>query len=104
MAINYTVVERFIKYAKIDTQSDPHSPSIPSTEKQKDLARVLVQELKEMGVEEVELDEWGYVYATIPANTDKNVHVICYCSHMDTSPESSGKDVNPLIHKITMAD
>ncbi len=99
MPIHYTVVERFIRYAKIDTQSDPHSSTIPSTEKQKDLARVLVQELKEIGIEEVELDEWGYVYATIPANTDKKVPVICWCSHMDTSPESSGKDVKPIIHK-----
>lgn len=99
MSYNYTVVDRFIRYAKIDTQSDPHSTSIPSTEKQKDLARVLLQELKDLGIEDVELDAFGYVYATVPANTDKHVPVICWCSHMDTSPESSGKDVKPIIHK-----
>jgi len=96
---NYTVLERFINYAKIDTQSDAHSTTIPSTEKQKDLARVLVKELHSMGITDAELDEYGYIYATIPANTDKDVPVICYCAHMDTSPESSGKDVNPIIHK-----
>ncbi len=78
MSYNYTAVERFIRYAKIDTQSDPHSPSIPSTEKQKDLAHVLVTELKEMGISDVELDQYGYIYATLPANTDKDVPVICW--------------------------
>lgn len=99
MARTYTAVERFIRYAKIDTQSNPQSATCPSTEKQKDLARVLIQELKEIGIQDVELDEHGYVYATIPANTTKNVPVICWCAHMDTSPESSGKNVNPIIHK-----
>jgi len=99
MKINYTVTERFIKYAKIDTQSDPNSPTCPSTEKQKDLARVLVQEMLEMGISDAHMDENGYVYGTIPANTTKKVPVICFCSHMDTSPDCSGKDVNPQIHK-----
>lgn len=100
MEINYTVVDRFIKYAKIDTQSDVHSPTIPSTMKQKDLAKVLVKELHEMGLSDAAMDEWGYVYATLPANTDKpNVPVICFCSHMDTSPDALGKDVKPIIHK-----
>jgi tripeptide aminopeptidase len=94
----YTVLDRFLRYAKIDTQSDPHSDSCPSTEKQKNLGRLLVDELLEIGITDAEMDEHGYVYATIPANTDKDVPVICYCSHMDTSPESSGKDVNPVIH------
>jgi tripeptide aminopeptidase len=94
----YTVLDRFLRYAKIDTQSDPHSDSCPSTEKQKNLGRLLVDELLEIGITDAEMDEHGYVYATIPANTDKDVPVICYCSHMDTSPESSGKDVNPMIH------
>lgn len=98
MSYTYTVTERFIKYAKIDTQSDPSSPTCPSTEKQKDLARVLLEELKEIGIADAELDEWGYIYATIPSNTDKTVPTICFCSHMDTSPESSGKDVKPIIH------
>ncbi len=99
MNINHTVTERFLKYVQIDTQSDPLSKSFPSTEKQKDLARVLVGELLEMGIADAHMDEHGYVYATIPANTDKNVAVLCFCSHMDTSPDSSGKGVKPLIHK-----
>lgn len=98
MSYTYTVTDRFIKYAKIDTQSDPSSPTCPSTEKQKDLARVLLAELQEIGIADAEMDEWGYIYATIPANTEKNVPTICFCSHMDTSPESSGKDVKPIIH------
>lgn len=99
MKINHTVTERFIKYAKIDTQSDPNSPTCPSTEKQKDLGRVLVAELLEMGITDAHMDENGYVYGTIPANTSKKVPVICFCSHMDTSPDCSGKDVNPQINK-----
>ena len=99
MSYTYTVLERFLRYAKIDTQSDPHSKTIPSTEKQKNLGKLLVEELKEIGIADAAMDEFGYIYATIPANTDKDVPVICYCSHMDTSPESSGKDVNPIIHK-----
>ncbi len=94
-----TALERFLKYVQIDTQSDPNSPTQPSTEKQKDLGRVLVQELIEMGITDAELDEFGYVYATIPANTDKKVPVICYCSHMDTAPDCSGKDVKPIVHR-----
>ncbi len=97
--INHTDVDRFMKYVTIDTQSDPHSDSFPSTEKQKDLARLLVKELQEMGISDAHLDPMGYVYATLPSNTDKDVPVICYCSHMDTSPDSSGKDVKPIIHK-----
>lgn len=99
MKINHTVTERFIKYAKIDTQSDPNSPTCPSTEKQKDLGRVLVAELLEMGITDAHMDENGYVYGSIPANTSKKVPVICFCSHMDTSPDCSGKDVNPQINK-----
>ncbi len=97
--INHTVLERFLRYVKIDTQSDPNSKSQPSTEKQKDLSRILVQELQEMGINDAELDEHGYVYATLPSNTDKNVPVVCFCSHVDTSPDVSGKDVKPFIHK-----
>lgn len=97
--ISHTVTERFLRYVQIDTESDPASPTIPSTEKQKDLARVLVEELLQMGIEDAHMDEYGYVYATIPANTNKNVPVICFCSHMDTSPDCSGKDVNPIVHK-----
>lgn len=99
MNIQHTVTERFIRYAKIDTQSDPASPTCPSTEKQKDLGRVLVEELLAMGISDAHLDEHGYVYATIPSTTTKKVPVICFCSHMDTSPDCSGKDVKPMIHK-----
>ncbi|MCC6837538.1 MAG: peptidase T [Bacteroidia bacterium] len=99
MKINHTVTERFIKYAKIDTQSDPDSPTCPSTEKQKDLGKVLVAELLEIGITDAHMDENGYVYGTIPSNTSKKVPVICFCSHMDTSPDCSGKDVNPQINK-----
>ncbi|HQQ94727.1 MAG TPA: peptidase T [Bacteroidia bacterium] len=96
---NFTVTERFIRYAKIDTQSDPNSQTCPSTEKQKDLSRLLVQELKDMGIEDAELDEHGYVYASIKSNTSKDVPVICFCSHVDTSPDCSGENVKPVIHK-----
>lgn len=95
----YTVTDRFLKYVKIDTQSDPDSPTCPSTEKQKDLGKVLVSQLLEMGITDAEMDEHGYVYATLPSNTSKKTPVICWCSHMDTSPDCSGKDVTPIIHK-----
>src|SRR6267154_1847465 len=97
LAFTHTVTERFLRYVVIDTQSDPASPTCPSTEKQKDLGRVLAAELKAMGLRDAHLDEYGYVYATIPATTDKQVPVICFCSHMDTSPDCSGKDVKPQI-------
>lgn len=94
----FTVLERFLRYVTIHTQSDPHSESSPSTEFQKDLGRILVKELKEIGIQDAELDEYGYVYASIPATSEKNVPVICFCSHMDTSPDCSGESVKPLIH------
>ncbi len=96
--MKHTVLERFLRYVQIDTQSDPESPTQPSTEKQKDLSRVLVEELLAMGIADAHLDPHGYVYATIPANTAKNVPVICYCSHVDTSPDSSGAGVKPILH------
>jgi tripeptide aminopeptidase len=92
------VLNRFQRYVQIDTQSDPNSPTVPSTEKQKDLSRLLVEELLAMGVADAELDQFGYVYATIPANTDKKVPVICFCSHVDTAPDCSGAGVKPLVH------
>lgn len=96
----YTVVDRFLRYVQLDTQSDPQSSANPSTEKQKDLSRVLVQELHEMGITDAELDEWGYVYATIPTNSDKaDVPTICLCSHVDTSPDVTGAGVKPIIHE-----
>lgn len=95
---NKTLQGRFTKYVQIDTQSDPLSETTPSTTKQKDLGKVLVAELSEMGITDAHLDEFGYVYATIPSTTEKEVPVICFCSHMDTSPDCSGKDVKPIIH------
>lgn len=99
LTFTHTVTERFLRYVTIDTQSDPESPASPSTEKQKDLGRVLAAELKAIGIADAHLDDYGYVYGTIPANTDKKVPVICFCSHMDTSPDCSGKDVKPQVVK-----
>ena len=96
---NKSLQNRFTKYVQIDTQSDPKSPTVPSTEKQKDLGRVLVEELLAIGITDAHLDEYGYVYATIPSNSDKKVPVICFCSHMDTSPDCSGYQVKPIIHE-----
>lgn len=95
----FTVTERFLRYVQIDTQSDPHSLSTPSTEKQKDLSSILASELKAMGIQDVATDSYGYVYATIPANIDRSVPVICFCSHVDTAPDCSGTHVKPLLHK-----
>lgn len=99
MKINHTVLERFLRYVRIDTQSDAASVTYPSTDKQKDLGRLLVMELHEMGIHDAQLDEHGYVYATIPATTEKDIPVICYCSHMDTSPDASGAGVQPIVHR-----
>lgn len=95
----FTVTERFLRYVQIDTQSDPHSLSTPSTEKQKDLSSILASELKAMGIQDVATDSYGYVYATIPANIDRPIPVICFCSHVDTAPDCSGTHVKPLLHK-----
>lgn len=95
----FTVAERFQRYVQVDTQSDPHSTTQPSTEKQKDLSRLLVQELQQMGIADAHLDEHGYVYATIPSNTTKQVPVVCFCAHVDTAPDSSGTGVKPIVHK-----
>ncbi|MFN5831822.1 MAG: peptidase T, partial [Bacteroidota bacterium] len=98
MKFTYTASERFMRYVQIDTQSDPESNTFPSTLKQKDLSNLLVKELKEMGLHDAHLDEYGYVYATLPSNTSKQVPVICFCSHVDTSPDCSGANVKPIIH------
>jgi tripeptide aminopeptidase len=92
-----TVVDRFLRYVVIDTQSNSESETTPSTAKQKDLGQLLVGELLAMGVSDAHMDEHGYVYATIPANTDKDVPVICFCSHMDTAPDFTGTNVKPQI-------
>lgn len=96
---DFSVSERFLRYVQIDTQSDPKSSTFPSTAKQKNLSTLLVQELLEMGVVDAELDENGYVYGTIPSNTEKDVPVICFCSHVDTSPDCSGESVKPVVHR-----
>jgi tripeptide aminopeptidase len=97
LAFTHGVTERFLRYVVIDTQSDPASPTCPSTEKQKNLGRLLASELQALGIQDAHLDELGYVYATIPATSDKKVPVICFCSHMDTSPDCTGTDVKPQI-------
>jgi tripeptide aminopeptidase len=94
-----TVTDRFLSYAKIDTQSDESSKSCPSSEKQWDLARKLVEELKEIGLEDITIDDHAYIMATLPSNIEKKVPVIGFISHMDTSPDMSGKNVNPQIIK-----
>ena len=100
MSYSYTASERFLRYVQIDTQSDPYSESFPSTEKQKNLSKILVQELKEMGISEVEMDDNGYVYAKISSNSKKsNIDAIFFCAHVDTAPDCSGKDVKPIVHK-----
>ncbi|MDZ4808141.1 MAG: peptidase T [Bacteroidota bacterium] len=95
----FTAAERFIRYVQIDTQSDPQSTTHPTTEKQKDLSRIVAEELKQMGIADAHMDEWGYVYGTIPSTTDKKVPVICFCAHVDTAPDCSGTNVKPLVHK-----
>ncbi|MEO6682376.1 MAG: peptidase T [Ginsengibacter sp.] len=93
------IARRFMRYVQIDTQSDPQSGTHPSTEKQKDLSKILVEELKSIGITDAEMDTYGYVYATIPSNTEKEVPVICFCSHVDTAPDASGTNVKPILHK-----
>lgn len=93
------IANRFMRYVQIDTQSNPKSSTHPSTEKQKNLSKILVEELKEIGIGDAEMDVYGYVYATIPPNTEKNVPVICFCSHVDTAPDASGTNVKPILHK-----
>jgi tripeptide aminopeptidase len=95
----FTAVERFLKYVKYETTSDEESTTFPSDPKQLELSKVLVEELKQIGMKDVEMDENGYVVATLPSNTDKNVPVIGFIAHVDTSPAVSGKDVCSVIHK-----
>src|SRR6476620_6286832 len=96
---SFTAAERFMRYVQIDTQSDPLSQAQPTTEKQKDLSKVLVEELQAIGITDAHMDEYGYVYATIPSNTGKKVPVICFCAHVDTAPDASGTGVKPILHK-----
>lgn len=101
MLLNYTntVTKRFLEYVQIDTQSEPQSNNTPTTEKQKNLSNLLAKQLQSMGVEDAHADEFGYVYATIPSNTDKKVPTICFCSHIDTAPDCSGLNVKPIVHE-----
>ena len=94
----FTAAERFMRYVQIDTQSDPQSDTYPTTEKQKNLSSLLAEELKAMGIEDAHMDEFGYVYATIPATSEKKVPVICFCAHVDTAPDCSGTGVKPILH------
>jgi tripeptide aminopeptidase len=94
----YQVAERFMRYVQIDTTSDPNSSTFPSTAKQRDLALVLFEELKALGLQDVEIDEWSYVFATIPSNVSQPLPTICFCSHMDTAPDCSGTNVKPILH------
>ena len=99
MKLQHTLTERFLKYVKIDTEADPFSESSPSSEKQKVLSKILVEELHAMGIKDAFTNEYGYVYATIPANTDKEIDGIFFCSHIDTAPDVTGKDVKPILHQ-----
>ena len=94
------MAERFVRYVQIDTQSDPTSTAHPSSEKQKDLSKILHRELLGMGITDATADEYGYVYATIPSNSDKkNIPAICFCAHVDTAPDCSGTNVKPIQHR-----
>jgi len=95
------MAERLVRYVQIDTQSDPNGHAHPTTEKQKNLSKLLLQELRGMGITDAETDAYGYVYATIPSNSDKkNIPVICFCSHVDTAPDCSGTNVKPIHHRF----
>ncbi len=95
----FTAAERFMRYVQIDTQSDPQSTASPTTEKQKQLSQLLADELKQMGAADAHMDDYGYVYATIPSNSSKKVPVICFCAHVDTAPDCSGTGVKPILHR-----
>ena len=93
------LIKRFVKYAKVHTTSNEDSETVPSTEIQKNLGKILVEDLKEIGLSDAYMDDKGYVYATLKANTDKNLNKIGFIAHMDTSPAASGENVNPQIHR-----
>ncbi|PSL28452.1 peptidase T [Dyadobacter jiangsuensis] len=95
-----SVLERFLRYVQIDTQSDPNSETFPSTAKQRNLSNLLAEELRALGVADAHVDEHGYVYATIPSNSERmDIPVICFCSHVDTSPDVTGEHVKPIVHR-----
>lgn len=94
----------FMRYVKIDTQSDPESNSSPTTEKQKDLSKLLAGELNDLGFENIEPDQYGYVYARLKSNSNKNVPAIAFCAHVDTAPDCSGTNVKPILHRNISGD
>ncbi len=96
---SHTALERFLRYVQIDTESDPRSDAQPSTAKQFDLLRTLRDELVAMGAQEVDLDEYGYLMATVPATAAHAIPTLCFCSHVDTSPDVSGAGVEPQVHE-----
>jgi len=93
------VANRLLRYVQVDTQSDPYSNSFPSTEKQKNLSKILVEELQQMGIEDAAMDVNGYVMATIPATHNRKVPIVCFCAHVDTAPDCSGTNVKPILHE-----
>ena len=93
------VADRLIRYVQVDTQSDPYSSSFPSTEKQKNLSKILVDELQQMGIEDAAIDANGYVMATIPATHNRKLPIVCFCAHVDTAPDCSGTNVKPILHE-----
>jgi tripeptide aminopeptidase len=99
MSTKYNVAERFMRYVQIDTTADPNSSTFPSSAKQRDLALILHAELQKLGLQDVEIDEWSYVFATIPSNVPQPLPTICFCSHMDTAPDCSGTNVKPILHQ-----
>jgi len=94
----HSVADRLMRYVQIDTTADPESTSFPSSEKQKDLGRLLVSELLGLGISDAEMDEWGYVFGTLKGNVSGGP-TVCFCSHMDTAPDCSGTDVKPILHR-----
>lgn len=99
MDLASSITERFLRYVRMNTQSDPSSVTFPSSKAQLRLGELLVKELKEMGVKDVRQDKFGYVIANIPANTDKKIPSVLFCSHLDTSPDCAANDICPVIHK-----
>ncbi|MEN9743529.1 MAG: hypothetical protein RLZZ65_1334 [Bacteroidota bacterium] len=99
MSQKYAVADRFMHYVQIDTTADPNSTSFPSSAKQRNLAQKLHDELVALGLQDVLLDEWSYVFATIPSNVEHALPTICFCSHMDTAPDCSGTNVKPILHR-----
>lgn len=97
--MQFSVEDRLVRYVQIDTTADPNSTTYPSSEKQKDLARLLVKELLDLGLSDAEMDEYGYVTATIPTNIQGDCPTICFCAHMDTAPDCSGTGVKPIVHR-----